>query len=214
MLVDILGINGPPVVAIDNVGSTASALRHLLDLGHRDIGFVGNPDNPSFRERFHAYFAGMAEAGVAARPEWHYRGSGHIRDIADGLQPMLRAKQRPTAMLCACDHYAIGVFEAARMAGLRIPQDLSVVGFDDVDVASLTTPPLTTVRVPKIQLGACAADLLLHLESGARTPEILQQCEIRCRTELIVRESTGPCLEPQKASRPKRARGASPSNGR
>lgn len=206
VLVDILGINGPPVVAIDNLGSTTSALRHLLELGHRDIGFVGNPENPSFRERFHAYFVGMAEAGRVTRPEWHYRGSGHIRDIAEGLQPMLKAKERPTAMLCACDHYAIGVYEAARMSGLRIPQDISVVGFDDVDVASLTTPPLTTVRVPKIQLGACAADLLLHLVAGTRAPEILQHCEIRCRTELIVRESTGPCPELQKTSVRKRKR--------
>jgi DNA-binding LacI/PurR family transcriptional regulator len=192
VLVDILGISGPPVVAIDNMMSVALALRHLLALGHRDIGFVGNPENPSFRERFLSFFGGMTEAGLSVSPEWHYRGSGHIRDIAEGLQPILKARRRPTAMLCACDHYAIGVFEAARIAALRIPEDLSVVGFDDIEAAPLMSPPLTTVRVPKIQLGACAADLLLRLTSANRAPEILQHCEVRCRTEMVIRASTGP----------------------
>ena len=203
VLVDILGVLGPPVVAIDNVGCTGIALRHLLELGHRNIGFVGNPDNPSFRERFNTYLGGMAEAGLSARPEWHYRGSGHIRDIADGLQPILHATKRPTAMLCACDHFAIGVYEAARIAGLRIPQDLSVIGIDNIAAAPLTTPPLTTVGVPMIQLGACAADLLLRLTSGGkRTQEILQHCEIRCHTELVLRESTAPCRSRRKPLRP------------
>jgi len=82
------------------------------------------------------------------------------------------------------------VLEAARAAGLRVPHDLSVVGFDDVDAAALSTPPLTTVRVPKIQLGACAADLLLRGTAGGGAPEIWQHCEVRCRTELAVRAST------------------------
>jgi len=204
VLVDILGVSGPPVVAIDNIGGTLLALRHLLELGHRRIGFIGNPDNPSFHERFLAYSAGLAEAGSAVRPEWHYRGACHIRDIAEGLQPILRAKHRPTAMLCACDHYAVGAYEAARMAGLRIPQDISITGFDDVDAAHLMSPPLTTLRVPKIQLGACAADLLLRLAPGNRAPDILRQCEIRCRTELIVRDSAGPCPSDLSARRNRR----------
>jgi DNA-binding LacI/PurR family transcriptional regulator len=213
VLVDILGVSGPPVVVIDNVGGTHAALRHLLDLGHRHIGFVGNPENPSFRERHLAFFGGLSEAGLKTRPEWHYRGSGHIRDIANGLQPILKAKKRPTALLCACDHYAIGALEAARMAGLHVPHDLSVVGFDDVDAAPLTTPPLTTVRVPKEQLGACAADLLLRIAAGNRAPEILRQCEIRCRTELIVRESTGAPPAGRNAGRCGRSSRRAPETG-
>ncbi len=191
VLMDILGVSGPPAVIIDNAGGTLLAVRHLLNLGHRDIGFVGNPENPSFRERHLAYFGGLSEAGLRVRPEWHYRGSGHIRDIADGLQPILKARKRPSALFCACDHYAIGALEAARLAGLSVPRDLSIAGFDDIEAASLTTPPLTTIRVPKIQLGACAADLLLRLISGTRVPEMLHNCEIRCHNELVVRQSTG-----------------------
>jgi LacI family transcriptional regulator len=190
VLVDILGLDGLPVVAIDNTGAAALALNHLLGLGHRRIGFVGNPDNPSFRERYDTYLGGMDAAGLSGKSAWHYDGSSHIRGIAEGLQPMLKASKRPTAFLCACDHYAIGVFEAAQIAGLRIPEDLSVVGIDDIDAASLTKPPLTTIRVPMVQLGACAADLLLRVTSKERSREILQNCEIRCRTELVVREST------------------------
>ena len=108
------------------------------------------------------------------------------------MRPILSRKHRPTAFICAGDYYAIGVLEAARALGLRTPQDLSVVGFDDVDAAALSTPPLTTVRVPKIQLGACAADLLLRGTAGDGVPEIWQHCEVRCRTELAVRASTAP----------------------
>lgn len=193
VLVDILGVLETPVVAIDNVGCTSLALHHLIELGHQQIGFVGNPANPSFRERYHTYLGGMSEAGLTVRPEWHYRGAGHMLDIATWLQPILKTEKRPTAILCACDHYAIGAFEGCRLAGLQIPRDLSIIGIDDVEAASLTSPPMTTVRVPMVQLGACAADLLLRLNSGKRTQEILRNCEIRCRTELIVRGSTGPC---------------------
>ena len=192
VLVDILGVAGHPVVAIDNAGGIAQALRHLLELGHRDIGFAGMPDNPSLHERFLAYCGGMTEAGLAVRPEWRYGGTGHIRDVAEGVRPILGRKHRPTAFICAGDYYAIGVLEAARSLGLRTPQDLSVAGFDDVDAAALSTPPLTTVRVPKIQLGACAADLLLRGIAGDGVPEIWQHCEVRCRTELAVRASTAP----------------------
>lgn len=190
VLVDILGVAGHPVVAIDNAGGIAQSLRHLLELGHREIGFAGNLANPSLRERFLAYCGGLTEAGLTVRAEWRYGGSGHIRDVADGVRPILSLKHRPTAFLCAGDYYAIGVLEAARSLGLRTPQDLSVIGFDDVDAAALSTPTLTTVRVPKIQLGACAADLLLRSSAGDAVPEIWKHCEVRCRTELAVRAST------------------------
>lgn len=189
VLVDILGVAGHPVVAIDNAGGIGLALRHLLDLGHRDIGFAGHPSNPSLRERFLAFCGGMTEAGLTVRPEWRYGGSGHIRDVAEGVRPILARKRRPTAFVCAGDYYAIGVLEASRSLGLRTPQDLSVVGFDDVDAAALLSPPLTTVRVPKIQLGACAADLLQRGTSEG-LPDIWRHCEVRCRTELAVRAST------------------------
>ena len=210
VLVDILGIADLPVVAIDNIGATKQALDHLIGLGHRRIGFVGSPDNPSFRERYNTYLGGMAAAGCPVNPLWHYHASTHMREIAEGLQPILRDARRPTAFLCACDHYAIGVFEAARIAGIPIPGALSVVGIDDIEAASLTDPPLTTVRVPMVQLGACAADLLLRVTSGTRTREILQGCEVRCRTELVVRGSTAAPV----ANRNSRRRPAAPPPGR
>lgn len=102
------------------------------------------------------------------------------------------------------------MFEAARIAGIPIPGALSVVGIDDIEAASLTDPPLTTVRVPMVQLGACAADLLLRVTSGSRTREILQGCEVRCRTELVVRGSTAAPV----ACRNSRRRPVAPPPGR
>ena len=200
--VDILGASGCPVVAFDNAGGIELALRHLLKLGHRDIGFAGSSANPSFRERRLAYYAGMTEAGLPVNPEWQYEGPGHIKDVDAGIRHILRRKHRPTAFLCASDYFAMGVLQAAQTLGLRTPLDLSVVGFDDVDAAPLVTPPLTTVRVPKIQLGACAADLLLRSSTGDGLSEAWRHCEVRCLTELAVRASTHtPLKQPRKNTR-------------
>lgn len=190
ILVDILGIPNLPVVAIDNAGGIQQSLRHLLERGHRDIGFAGLSTNPSLRERRLAFLGGMAEAGLPVVQEWCYDGSGHIQDVAAGVSRIFRRKHRPTAFVCATDYYAMGVMQSAQAAGLRIPQDVSVVGFDDIDAAPLLTPPLTTVRVPKIQLGACAADLLVRNTMGDGLEEAWRHCEVRCRTELAVRAST------------------------
>lgn len=192
ILVDILGVQGQPVVAIDNAGGIGQALRHLLDLGHREIGFAGHSSNPSLRERHLAFLGGMAEAGLPVHPEWQYDGPGHIQDVDVNLQRILRRKNHPSAFVCANDYYAMGVMQAAKVLGLRIPQDLSVVGFDDIDAAPLVNPPLTTVRVPKIQLGACAADLLLRSTIGDGLADAWQHCEVRCLTELAIRASTQP----------------------
>ncbi len=190
VLVDILGVPDCPVVTTDNAGGMARALAHLRALGHRDIAFAGHPDNPSFRERRHAYFGGLADAGLAIRPEWLYLGLGHVCDVTAGVIPILKRQARPSAFLCASDHYAMGVLQAAQALGLAVPRDLSVVGFDDIDAAPLLTPPLTTVRVPKIQIGACAADLLLRGTNGNGLDEAWHHCEVRCMPELAVRAST------------------------
>jgi len=213
VLIDILGVENVPVVAIDNSGATTQALTHLIGLGHRRIGFVGSTDNPSFRERYNTFLGGMAAAGLPVHSEWHYGASSHMREIAEGLQPMLRSARRPSALLCACDHYAIGALEAAQLAGLAVPGSLSLVGIDDIEAAALTHPPLTTVRVPMVQLGACAADLLMRMTAGTRERDNLQNCEIRCRTELVIRESTASPGEKEPDRRSAKPKQPSPGRG-
>ena len=190
VLVDILGIPDVPVVAVDNLGGITLALRHLLSLGHKRIGFAGNNDNPGLQIRYLAFCGGMTGAGLVVKQDWCLLAAEHIKDVVKKYTKILSSPNRPSAVICANDCYAIGVMSAAAAAGLSIPKDLSVVGFDDVDVAALLTPPLTTVRVPKTEIGACAADLLLHCTGNGGLLGLWNHCEVRCRTELVVRGST------------------------
>lgn len=207
VLVDILGVEQRPVVSIDNSGGMASAMRHLLGLGHRAIGFVGPADNPSFRERRLSYFGQMADAGLAVRPDWiHDAEPGHnIESVARAMPQFLARPQRPSAIVCCSDCAALGVLRGAQAMGLRVPHDLSVVGFDDIDAAALVTPALTTLRVPTAHLGVCAVDLLLQSESP--TPSGPWHGSIvRCRTELIVRGSTAAPGSGSRARNPRKQR--------
>ncbi len=188
VLVDILSAAACPVVTIDNAGGIAAMARHLMDLGHRAIGFAGNAANPGYRERRLQYFGQMLEAGLPVRQEWLYDGPTHVEDVEQGMRRLLTRKTRPTAMMCCSDWAAMGVIRAAQGLGLHVPRDLSVAGFDDVDAAALVTPPLTTVRVPMAQLGCVGVRLLLAHAAG--TSDGNSGCETRLRTHLVLRQST------------------------
>src|SRR4051812_21138856 len=152
-----------PRVIGDDVAGGALAARHLLDLGHRDIGFVGDePENPfgftSSRDRHAGLAAELASAGVSIRPEWIGLG-GHGRYEARALaSAMLRLPQRPTAIVAASDTQALGVLTAAREAGLHVPEDLSVVGYDDIETAEYVG--LTTVGQQLFESGRKGAEML------------------------------------------------------
>jgi DNA-binding LacI/PurR family transcriptional regulator len=194
VLVDQLFRGWPDVVTIDNVGGVGSIMDHLLDLGHRRIGFIGGlPHVPMFGERKRAWVWRMLEAGLQVRPEWIYEGSGDIQHTQEAAAAILSRRQRPTAILCVNDSSALGAYRAAADQGLSIPGDVSVAGFDDIDAASLITPPLTTMRVPVVQMGRRAVRQLLGVpRNGLHTSEA--GCEIRLRTQLVVRQSTAaPC---------------------
>jgi DNA-binding LacI/PurR family transcriptional regulator len=177
------------VITSDNYDGVFQAFDHLYGLGHRRIGFVGNDLDLS--ERYMAFAARMATAGLALRPDWVYRGGPHIGPTATGVARMLSTADRPTALLCGNDCYAIGAMRAATSIGLQVPSDLSVVGFDDIDVSALITPPMTTVRVPQMQIGVQAArQLMIAIQNGHAAP---RGCSVRLKTELVVRQSTAPC---------------------
>jgi LacI family transcriptional regulator len=164
------------------------AFDHLHALGHRKIGFIGNETD--LNERRMAFFARMGSAGLTVNPRWIYRGPQHIEPTVHGVAKMLAQSDRPTALLCGNDCYAIGVMRAATTMKLEIPRDLSVVGFDDIDASALMTPAMTTVRVPQAQIGLQAARQLLLAAQNGTTPQ--RGCSVRLKTELIVRQSTGP----------------------
>ena len=180
-----------PSVVIDDVRGGELATRHLIELGHERIAFMGDkPRDPyrftSSRDRTHGYERALAAAGIEPPAEYLREGTqvDHMaRSIAIDL---LRLPHRPTAIFAASDQQALGVLEAARILGIRVPEDLSVVGFDDVEVASYVG--LTTVRQPLFESGRRGAELLLQLVGGEPVDPGLEQLDV----EVVVRTTTAP----------------------
>lgn len=164
-------------------------VEYLLELGHRRIGFVRGPLNQSSApERLEAYLETMAAHGVQVEPEWIAQGSYEPRGGFAAAQQLLQVRPRLTAIVASNDLAALGVLDACAQQGVRVPRDVSVVGFDDIALAELAKPPLTTVRTHIHDIGLEAARALLHqIETG----EILRGTKL-FEGELIVRESTAP----------------------
>jgi len=182
----------PPPADLPSVGATnwaggLAASEHLLALGHRRIGAIGGPgDYLCSRARIDGYRSALERAGVPFDPALVRHGDfEHEGGFARGGE-LLGLAHPPTAIFAGSDQQAFGVYEAARQRGLRIPQDLSVVGFDDLPVSRWVSPPLTTVRQPLAEMGRAAAQMLGDLIEG--TP--LRSSRVELFTELIVREST------------------------
>ncbi len=213
-----LAASGIPLVALDptgqpmhstpSVGATnwsggVAATQHLLDLGHRRIAVITGPTaHFCARARLDGFRAAMDRAGVPVDERLIRVGRFRVDDGMNFGTELLRLPDPPTAIFACNDLQAIGVYEAARLAGLGIPERLSVVGFDDVEYAGWCGPPLTTVRQPLAEMGATAAELALALGSGHRPAHT----RVELATTLVVRESTAP---PPGVStkRPRRARG-------
>jgi DNA-binding LacI/PurR family transcriptional regulator len=187
-----------PSVVIDDVFGGYLATRHLIDLGHRRIGFLSDPlqdplnfDFISSRHRFQGYRQALAEAGILFRDDYQAAGLHGRYEARLLAHRLLDLSERPTAIFTTSDTQAMGVLEAARDRNLRVPDDLSVVGFDDIDVAEYLG--LTTIRQPLFESGARGVELLLELmaaEEPARKPPRLE----RLGVELIVRTTTRPPL--------------------
>jgi len=185
---------GEPGHAIPSVGATnwsggLSATRHLLDLGHRRVAAIAGPaEILCARARLDGYRAAMDVAGVPVHPELVRIGAFSFEDGLVEGRALLALDDPPTAVVCGNDLQALGVYEAAREAGVRIPDDLSVVGFDDIEYARWCGPPLTTIQQPLVEMGAAAAKLVLAMAAG----EPLAQTRVELATRLVVRQSTAP----------------------
>ncbi|MBB5874310.1 DNA-binding LacI/PurR family transcriptional regulator [Allocatelliglobosispora scoriae] len=176
-----------PFVGATNWTGGRSAARHLIELGHRRIAMISGPDRIlCCQARLDGYRSAMAAAGLPAdlvvRTDLT-REDGHAAALT-----LLTGPDRPTAIFAGNDLQALGVYQAARALGLRIPADLSVVGFDDLPIAALVEPPLTTVHQPLTEMAVAATELALALGRGERTPQI----GLELATTLTVRGSTAP----------------------
>jgi LacI family transcriptional regulator, galactose operon repressor len=183
-----------PRARVTSVGSTnfaggIAATQHLLALGHRRIGYLGGPVSAACNQaRLHGYRAAMEAAGAPVPDGYVRTGNFRYQDGLVGGAALFDLPEPPTAVFAGSDETAAGVIEAARSRGLRIPEDLSIVGFDDTEVARHASPPLTTVRQPLRELGGVALRTALRLAAG----EKLDSHHVELATELIVRRSTAP----------------------
>jgi LacI family transcriptional regulator len=182
------GRTGPSTVEADNVGGARAATQHLIELGHRRIAHVrGRTDLVSAQLREQGYREALEAAGIPFDPELVRVGGYRAAETTDAARELLTLPERPTAVFSANDLSAIRVLEIARELGLRVPEDLSVVGFDNVPEAANAVPALTTVAQPLHQMGAEAVRLLLELLAGVTNEE-----HLLLPATLVVRASTAP----------------------
>lgn len=176
-------------VVADNFGGSKAATEHLLLLGHRRIGcFVRASSLSNATERVRGYQAAMEQAGLPATPDL-FVSSGHgYQDGRKAMAQLLGRVTKPTAVLAYPDTMAIGAIRASLDAGLRVPEEMSVVGFDDIPTSAFIHPPLTTVSMPKWEMGQRAAEVLLTRIQGGDPGRPPQRLVLP--TSLIVREST------------------------
>ncbi len=176
-----------PSVGASNWSGGMSATRHLLQLGHRRIAIVaGPPDALASRARLDGYRAAMDIAGAPVDDTLVRIGDFQVEDGITHTRELLRLPEPPTAIFACNDGSALGVYRAAAEAGLRIPEDLSVVGFDDLFPSQWLTPSLTTVRQPLAEMATAAATMAIDLVRG-NAPD---QMRVELTTKLIVRNST------------------------
>jgi LacI family transcriptional regulator len=182
------GKGGPSTVGSDNVAGARTATEHLLSLGHRRIAHIrGRWDLESAHLREEGYRQALVAAGIPFDPLLVRDGNYRAPQTDDAARDLLTRRERPTAIFAANDLSAIRVLEVAAELGIRVPDELSVIGFDDVPEAAAATPQLTTLAQPLHEMGAQALQLLLELLGGANV-----QRHVELHAELVLRASTAP----------------------
>lgn len=162
-------------------------VQYLAALGHRKFAFIsGPPDQHSAQARIDAFCESLSECGIPLKREWLIEGDHTMEGGIRGMDQILAGEERPTAIMCSNDMTAVGVLHRAYEAGVRVPQDLSVIGFDDIQLARVMIPPLTSVQMSRTDLAAAAVNALRAHAEG-KSP----RREYPIETQLLVRASTG-----------------------
>ncbi|HEY9009495.1 MAG TPA: LacI family DNA-binding transcriptional regulator [Devosia sp.] len=176
-------------VLMDNLEAAERATAYLIGLGHRKIGHIIGPSrNAEPNPRLIGFQNAMRRAKLEVRPEWLFPGDYSMETGIAAAQAMLKSSELPTAVFSANDEMAIGLISTLRDAGVECPRDISVIGFDDITVASQFYPRLTTMRQPREQIGRLVTDSLIDILEGAAAPGAPRR--IILRSDLIIREST------------------------
>jgi LacI family repressor for deo operon, udp, cdd, tsx, nupC, and nupG len=174
-------------VFVDNTKAAQEATAYLIALGHRQIAFLSGPmSTPICVDRDTGYELALRAAGLTRNSQLTVTGDFSIDSGIRAVEPLLAARRRFSAIFCSNDEMAMGAMQAIKAHGLRVPEDISVIGFDDIRYARYTDPPLTTVAQPKEDLGREAMTLLLEILQNANAPARMRILP----TQLVVRGST------------------------
>ncbi|MGF1752607.1 DNA-binding transcriptional regulator CytR [Vibrio makurazakiensis] len=178
-----------PTVHIDNLTSAFEAVNYLTQLGHKRIGQISGPKTAALCQfRQQGYQQALRRAGITMNPTFSTIGDFSFEAGAKAIRQLLALPEPPTAIFCHNDTMAIGAIQEAKKLGLRVPQDLSVVGFDDIQFAQYCDPPLTTISQPRYEIGRQAMLMMLDVLKGHE----VQAGSRLLETELIIRGSTAP----------------------
>lgn len=179
-----------PRITVDNEGGARLAIAHLAALGHERIGHLRGPaGNILTVTRESGTRAAMAAAGIAVRKEWFFDGDFSLDSGARAAQRWLQLAERPSAVFCASDAMACGFIGALHRHGISVPGDVSVVGFDDIEIAAHFVPPLTTIAQPRLEIGRRAARMLFGAMSAGEAEDKRLAADL-LPVELVVRAST------------------------
>jgi LacI family repressor for deo operon, udp, cdd, tsx, nupC, and nupG len=184
---EFTGYDGFPMVAIDDFQASIDATRHLIDYGHREIAVItGDKESTSTKDRLRGFRKAMADAGLAPKDNLMLYGSYTLEFGESATETLMLQKQRPSAIFCFSDEIALGCMYALRQHHFLVPEDISVIGFDNIPFAKYFAPPLTTIAQPTKAIGTLCAELLFELIDG-KTPDVLRHV---LPHELIIRDST------------------------
>jgi LacI family transcriptional regulator len=180
---------GISLLKVDYHHGIRQGVQHLAVLGHRNVAFISGPARlHSAQSRQVAFSESLRECGITPNPAWIVEGDHTMEGGIAAMEGLLTTKKMPTAVMCSNDMTAIGVLHKLYRAGLRVPDDFSVIGFDNIHIAEVTIPPLTTVEMSRLDLARAAVTALREqVESAGHSSEKGEFC---IRTNLVVREST------------------------
>lgn len=178
-----------PFIDIDNIKSAELATSHLVSLGHKDIAMITNAslNYDSSKDRYEGFRNVLKKNNIALREEWVFLGDRTPESGYEAMRQLLAQKSQPSAVFIASDTVALGAMNACYEKNLKVPDELAIVGFDDIALARYVIPPLTTIHLPAYSLGLGAASMLIQQLND----EFIESNEIILQTKLVIRESSG-----------------------
>ncbi|MBW3112733.1 LacI family transcriptional regulator [Bacillus sp. MCCB 382] len=156
-----------PMPQLQNEQGAMEATNHFIELGHEAIAIItGDEDNPAALERLHGFQKAVEAAGIPLKPEYIYKGRFMEQSGSDAVRHWMEKDVLPSAILCSNDHIAFGALKALREAGLDVPEDVSLIGFDNILLTEYTSPALTTMSVPRVEMAVALVEQLIHRIEG------------------------------------------------